>query len=129
MTFTHLFSVHNTFYLINSSQDLELKTLDYKFKVTNFLQVLFCERYVCLKIIKYLISKMTFTLLFSVHNFYSINSSQDIELKTLDYKSKVVNFLQVLFCERYVCLKVNFIIQQNIYFVSDMIFLKMYSSR
>ena len=50
MTFTHLFSVHNTFYLINSSQDLELKTLDYKFKVTNFLQVLFCERCVCLKV-------------------------------------------------------------------------------
>ena len=33
--------------------------------------------------------------------------------KTLDYKSKVINFLQVLFCERYVYLKVNFIIQQK----------------
>ena len=33
--------------------------------------------------------------------------------KTLDYKSKVINFLQVLFCERYVYFKVNFIIQQK----------------
>ena len=44
-----------------------------------------------------------------------INSRQDIELKTLDYKSKVINFLQLLFCERHVCLKVNFTIQQNLF--------------
>ena len=88
----------------------------------------------CFKILAAWISNCPFSaisILNSALSKLTINSSQDIKHKTLDYRYKVINFLQALFCKRYVCLEGNYITQQKvllkrIYFVLEIIFLNVF---